>query len=160
MWSSFIIHSFVTLRQPLAGEVCQDWQHWGQYLGISSILGQSLFHSFSYILLSVRAFPSSETCSHFHLSSDGFRGQCCGPGSIICSIVSPVFANQFDSLTVKGSAFHTGSKCILTGYSCLFERSPSSRNQGSEWGYVVVGHSSTNHYPAHRSSAATYLTHF
>ncbi|KAH9964748.1 Cl-channel protein [Russula compacta] len=40
------------------GQVCHDWQPWGQYLGISSILGQSLFHSFAYIILST-AFAAS-----------------------------------------------------------------------------------------------------
>ncbi|KAI0272312.1 Cl-channel protein, partial [Gloeopeniophorella convolvens] len=41
-----------------AGEVCQDWQSWGEHIGVSSILGQSLLHSFIYILLST-AFAAS-----------------------------------------------------------------------------------------------------
>lgn len=40
------------------GEVCHDWQPWGVYLGIDSILGQSLLQSTMYILLST-AFASS-----------------------------------------------------------------------------------------------------
>ncbi|KAI0306096.1 Cl-channel protein [Multifurca ochricompacta] len=40
------------------GEVCHDWQSWGEYFGISSILGQSLLHSFAYISLST-AFAAS-----------------------------------------------------------------------------------------------------
>jgi hypothetical protein len=46
---------YPSLRTFLAGQVCHDWQSWGEYLGINSILGQSLLHSFAYILLSVRA---------------------------------------------------------------------------------------------------------
>ncbi|KAH9172986.1 Cl-channel protein [Lactarius sanguifluus] len=41
-----------------AGNVCHDWRPWGEYLGISSIFGQSLLHSFAYILLST-AFAAS-----------------------------------------------------------------------------------------------------
>ncbi|KAH9004455.1 Cl-channel protein [Lactarius hatsudake] len=41
-----------------AGDVCHDWRPWGEYLGISSIFGQSLLHSFAYILLST-AFAAS-----------------------------------------------------------------------------------------------------
>jgi hypothetical protein len=82
----------------IAGQVCYEWQPWGKYLGISSILGQSLFHSFAYILLSVCDSPQSEIFSHFHLSSDSFRNQCCGFGDFICPIVSPTLANAFDSL--------------------------------------------------------------
>ncbi|KAH9975687.1 Cl-channel protein [Lactifluus volemus] len=40
------------------GHVCRDWLPWGEYFGISSILGQSLLHSFAYILLST-AFAAS-----------------------------------------------------------------------------------------------------
>ena len=47
----------MTYKGLLAGEVCHDWQSWGVHLGIDSILGQSLFQSTSYILLSVRDFP-------------------------------------------------------------------------------------------------------
>jgi chloride channel 3/4/5 len=45
------------LRNLSAGQACLDWQPWGKYLGIGSILGQSLIQSIAYILLSVRAFP-------------------------------------------------------------------------------------------------------
>lgn len=45
------------LSSLLAGQVCHDWQPWGVYLGIDSILGQSLFQSTAYILLSVLDFP-------------------------------------------------------------------------------------------------------
>ncbi|KAI9510532.1 Cl-channel protein [Russula earlei] len=41
-----------------SGQVCHDWQAWGKYLGIGSIMGQSLIHSFAYILLSM-AFAAS-----------------------------------------------------------------------------------------------------
>ncbi|KAH9056720.1 Cl-channel protein [Lactarius vividus] len=41
-----------------AGDVCHDWRPWGEYLGVSSIFGQSLLHSFAYILLST-AFAAS-----------------------------------------------------------------------------------------------------
>jgi hypothetical protein len=82
----------------IAGQVCYEWQPWGKYLGISSILGQSLFHSFAYILLSVRDSPQSEIFSHFHIFSDSFRNQCRGFGDFICPIVSPTLANVFDSL--------------------------------------------------------------
>ncbi|KAN0129315.1 chloride channel [Lactarius tabidus] len=41
-----------------AGDVCYDWRPWGEYLGISSIFGQSLLHSFAYIFLST-AFAAS-----------------------------------------------------------------------------------------------------
>jgi hypothetical protein len=47
----------------LAGQVCRDWQPWGKFLGIGSILGQSLLQSIAYILLSVRAFPRCVKCS-------------------------------------------------------------------------------------------------
>ncbi|KAH9984423.1 Cl-channel protein [Russula vinacea] len=40
------------------GQACLDWQPWGKYLGIGSILGQSLIQSIAYILLST-AFASS-----------------------------------------------------------------------------------------------------
>lgn len=53
-------HLFIPLKTFLAGQVCHEWQPWGQYLGISSILGQSLTHSFAYIILSVCAPPLSE----------------------------------------------------------------------------------------------------
>jgi predicted membrane-bound dolichyl-phosphate-mannose-protein mannosyltransferase len=36
-----------------AGEICTDWQSWGQYLNIQYILGQSLLHSFVYVALAV-----------------------------------------------------------------------------------------------------------
>ncbi|KAI9433521.1 chloride channel [Lactarius indigo] len=42
----------------VAGDVYHDWRPWGEYLGISSIFGQSLLHSFAYILLST-AFAAS-----------------------------------------------------------------------------------------------------
>jgi hypothetical protein len=47
----------------LAGQLCSDWQPWGKYFGIGSILGQSLLQSISYILLSVRAFPRCVRCA-------------------------------------------------------------------------------------------------
>lgn len=37
----------------LAGEICTDWQPWGEYLKIRFILGQSLLHSFVYVALAV-----------------------------------------------------------------------------------------------------------
>jgi hypothetical protein len=52
----------ISLRIFLAGQVCHDWQSWGEYLGISSILGQSLLHSFAYILLSVCDSSLFELC--------------------------------------------------------------------------------------------------
>jgi hypothetical protein len=36
-----------------AGEICTDWQSWGQYLDIQYILGRSLLHSFVYVALAV-----------------------------------------------------------------------------------------------------------
>jgi hypothetical protein len=36
-----------------AGEICTDWQSWGQYLDIQYILGQSLLHSVVYVALAV-----------------------------------------------------------------------------------------------------------
>jgi hypothetical protein len=59
-WSVCEPHSLIyacDLYSLLAGEVCHDWQSWGVYLGIDSILGQSLLQSTTYILLSVREFP-------------------------------------------------------------------------------------------------------
>ena len=95
------IHPFmyVTYKVLLAGEVCRDWQSWGVYLGIDSILGQSLLQSTAYILLSVREFPAlCEMYCHFHPSSDSFRIKCRRPRNFICPIVSPALANTFDSL--------------------------------------------------------------
>jgi hypothetical protein len=51
------------LELLLAGQLCRDWLPWGKYFGISSILGQSLVQSISYILLSVRAFPRCAKCA-------------------------------------------------------------------------------------------------
>ena len=36
-----------------AGEICTDWQTWGDFLAIRLILGQSLLHSFVYVALAV-----------------------------------------------------------------------------------------------------------
>ncbi|SRR5216684_4774191 len=83
----------------LAGEVCRDWQPWGEYWGIGSILGQSLLQSIAYILLSVRAYlPLCEMCSHFYPSLDSLRVKRRRPRNLICPIVSPASANAFDSL--------------------------------------------------------------
>jgi hypothetical protein len=54
---------YVTYEGFLAGEVCRDWQSWGVYLGIDSILGQSLLQSTAYILLSVRHFSRCAKCT-------------------------------------------------------------------------------------------------
>jgi hypothetical protein len=90
---------YVTYKVLLAGEVCRDWQSWGVYLGINSILGQSLLQSTTYILLSVREFPPlCEMYCHFRLSLDSFRIKCRRPRDFICPIVSPALANTFDSL--------------------------------------------------------------
>ena len=83
----------------LAGEVCRDWQSWGVYLGIDSMLGQSLLQSTAYILLSVREFPP--LCGmhcHIYPSSDSPRIKCRRPSNFICPIVSPALANTRDSL--------------------------------------------------------------
>jgi hypothetical protein len=90
---------YVTYKVLLAGGVCRDWQSWGVYLGIDSILGQSLLQSTAYILLSVCEFPSlyGMYC-HFHSSPDSFRIKCRRPRDFICPIVSPVLANTSDSL--------------------------------------------------------------
>ena len=37
----------------LAGELCVEWHSWSQTLRIRSLLGQSLLHSFVYVVLSV-----------------------------------------------------------------------------------------------------------
>lgn len=39
----------------LAGEICTDWQSWGQYLNIQVIVAQSLLHSFVYVAFAVRS---------------------------------------------------------------------------------------------------------
>lgn len=94
------IHPFICdLKSLLAGEVCRDWQSWGVYLGIDSLLGQSLLQSTAYILLSVRESPPPcEMYCNFHPSSDSFRIKCRCPRNLICPIVSPALANTFDSL--------------------------------------------------------------
>ena len=90
---------YVTYKVLLAGEVCRDWQSWGVYLGIDSILGQSLLQSTAYILLSVRESPTlCEMYCHFHPSSDSFRIKCHLPRNFIRPIVSPALANTFDSV--------------------------------------------------------------
>lgn len=38
----------------LAGEVCQEWQRWGDYFHIKSILGNSLLQASIYVILAVR----------------------------------------------------------------------------------------------------------
>jgi hypothetical protein len=44
----------------LAGEVCQEWQRWGDYFHIKSILGNSLLQSSIYVILAVRiSHPSA-----------------------------------------------------------------------------------------------------
>ena len=48
----FVFHLQFTYRRP-AGEMCTDWQSWGQYLNVHYILGQSLLHSFVYVALAV-----------------------------------------------------------------------------------------------------------
>jgi hypothetical protein len=96
-----LIHPFmyVTYKGLLAGEVCHDWQSWGVYLGIDSILGQSLLQSTAYILLSVREFLLlCEINGHFHPSSDSFRIKRRRPRNLICPIVSLALANTFDGL--------------------------------------------------------------
>lgn len=38
----------------LAGEICDQWHTWSEYLNVQSILGQSLLQALLYIALSVR----------------------------------------------------------------------------------------------------------
>jgi hypothetical protein len=89
---------YISLENFLAGQVCHEWQPWGQYLGISSILGQSLLHSLAYVLLSVRPPSQFDSFFHFLLSSDGFRSQRSGLGSLICPLVSHKLVNAYDGL--------------------------------------------------------------
>ncbi len=90
---------YVTYKVLIAGEVCRDWQSWGVYLGVDSILGQSLLQSTAYILRSVREFPLlCEMYCHFHPSSDSFRIKCRRARNFICPIVSPALVNTFDGL--------------------------------------------------------------
>lgn len=93
MWAHFMSLLYFNLEIFIAGQVCHEWLPWGKYLEINSILGQSLFHSFAYILLSVGASPQSGMLCHFRLSSDNFRNQCRGLGDFICPLVSPALAN-------------------------------------------------------------------
>jgi hypothetical protein len=48
---SFISHP-VSKPHP-AGEICNEWQSWSQYLNVRSTIGQSLLQSFVYIALGV-----------------------------------------------------------------------------------------------------------
>ena len=52
-----------TFNWHAAGEVCNEWQTWSEYLHVNSIFGQSLLHAAIYIALSVssRAYTYVKT---------------------------------------------------------------------------------------------------
>jgi len=46
--------SCILLIHLIAGEICQEWQSWGDHFNVQSILGHSLLQASIYVVLSVR----------------------------------------------------------------------------------------------------------
>lgn len=66
-WTVCFADAFLKLRVSLihviAGEICQEWQSWGDYFNVRSILGHSLLQASIYVVLSVR------NCAIIHVGS-------------------------------------------------------------------------------------------
>ena len=52
-YSSTLARSSPSSTGFVAGEVCTEWKTWSEYLGVSSILGQSLLQAWVYVALAV-----------------------------------------------------------------------------------------------------------
>lgn len=89
----FFISVFLRRRAPLiyliAGEICQEWQSWGDYFNVQSILGHSLLQASIYVVLSVRncAVIIVVNSNKFAFELDRFCWKCCTVG---CNIRTPV----------------------------------------------------------------------
>lgn len=118
-----------------AGEICTDWQTWGQYLNIQFILGRSLLHSLVYVALAVRIMSAFQKWFSFGLCAGGVCWECCCACADICALVSRMTTVLLAVLIVLCSAFHTGSECqslrLCDTYSTtdiyLHSKSPRSK---------------------------------
>lgn len=79
----------MSLIYLIAGEICQEWQSWGDYFNVQSILGHSLLQASIYAVLSVRncAVIIVVNSKKFTFELDRFCWKCCTVG---CNIRTPV----------------------------------------------------------------------
>jgi len=71
--------SYMSLTYLLAGEICQEWQSWGDYFNVRSILGHSLLQASIYVVLSVRncVVICARNLNLFTFELDCFCWKCC-----------------------------------------------------------------------------------
>ena len=107
---------------PSAGEICREWQTWGDYFHIKSIFGHSLLQATIYVALAVcllgkfywLCFCSSE------LALGHLCWQCRNTCHDICSLVSLIMRLLpiLKSHCLLRSAFHTGSSFRFIPFAC------------------------------------------
>ena len=109
-------------RHPSAGEVCREWQTWGDYFHIKSIFGHSLLQATIYVALAVCPLGKFYwLCSSPpELMLGHLCWQCRNTCHDICSLVSFIMRSSsvLKSHCLPHSAFHTGSSFHFVPYAC------------------------------------------
>jgi hypothetical protein len=91
-----------------AGEVCREWQTWGDHFHIQSIFGHSLLQATIYVVLAVCPYHISINPSQ--VCPDHLCGKRCRASCNIRPLVSlTTISRLLPLISVVKSAFHTGS---------------------------------------------------